>query len=112
MYPKISEERKMLLIDKLCSELNILRIKAELSQEELANIIGISRQTYSSIESGKRKMSWRTYFPLMMYFASNPRTNSFMKSLDIIPEEFEKIIVTNQGQTEEKEERYEIDTEE
>lgn len=112
MRPEISEERKMILIDKLCSELNILRIKAELSQEELANIIGISRQTYSSIESGKRKMSWRTYFPLMMYFASNPMTNSFMKSLDIIPEEFEKIIVTNQGQTEEKEERYEIDTEE
>ena len=77
MRPEISEERKMILIDKLCSELNILRIKAELSQEELANIIGISRQTYSSIESGKRKMSWRTYFPLMMYLdRKSTRLNS------------------------------------
>lgn len=111
MRMEISEERKMMLVAKLCSELNILRIKADLSQEELANIIGISRQTYSSIESGKRKMSWRTYFPLMMYFAINSKTNSFMKSLDAIPKEFEKIIVSNQGQTEEKEECHEIDTE-
>jgi len=110
MRPEISEERKMILIDKLCSELNILRIKAELSQEELAGILGISRQAYSSIESGKRKMSWRTYFPLMMYFASNPKTNSFVKSLDIIPEEFEEIMTTNQGKTDEEEEYHETTT--
>ena len=111
MLPEISEEKKMILIDKLCSEPNILRIKAELSHQELASIIGISRQTYSSIESGKRKMSWRTYFPLMMYFLSNPKTGSFMKSLDIIPEEFELNIAANQGKTDE-EENYEIDTRE
>lgn len=44
MRPEVSEEKKMILIDKLCSELNILRIKAELSQQELANIIGISKR--------------------------------------------------------------------
>ena len=44
------------LIDKLTDELPALRAKLGLSQDELSNIIGISRQTYSGIENKKRRM--------------------------------------------------------
>lgn len=40
-------------IEILREELPILRAKAKISQEELAQKIGVSRQTYSSIETGK-----------------------------------------------------------
>lgn len=42
------------LISILTEELPVLRTKVGLSQDELSNIIGISRQTYSSIETNKK----------------------------------------------------------
>lgn len=53
----LSEEEKYALIEKLTPELPLLRAKAEISQEEIANIIGTSRQTYGTIERKARKMS-------------------------------------------------------
>lgn len=43
------------VIALLRNELPVLRAKARVSQEDIANKIGISRQTYSSIETGKEK---------------------------------------------------------
>ncbi len=42
------------MTELLRSELPVLRAKARVSQGEIAEKIGISRQTYSSIETGKR----------------------------------------------------------
>ena len=50
----ISEKGKNALIEKLTPELPLLRTKAEISQEEIANIIGTSRQTYGAIERKAR----------------------------------------------------------
>lgn len=38
----------------LRNELSVLRAKARVSQGDLAKKIGISRQTYSALETGKR----------------------------------------------------------
>lgn len=40
------------IIELLRKELPVLRAKARISQEDIAETIGISRQTYSSIETG------------------------------------------------------------
>ncbi len=45
------------IVELLRKELPVLRAKARISQEDIAEKIGISRQTYSSIETGKREMS-------------------------------------------------------
>lgn len=45
------------LIDTLIDERPVLCAKLGISQDEISNIIGISRQTYSSIETKKRKIS-------------------------------------------------------
>ena len=50
-------------------ELPVLRAKARISQEDIASKIGISRQTYSSIETGKREMSWTTFLALIAFFS-------------------------------------------
>lgn len=52
---EIQEIDKDQLIGILTEELPVLRAKVRLSQDDLSNIIGISRQTYSSIETKKTK---------------------------------------------------------
>ena len=54
----ISKEEKEKLITTLTPELVVLRAKAGISQEELSDLIGVSRQTYSAIERGAKQMPW------------------------------------------------------
>ena len=53
----ISENEWLQLISRLVNELLILRTKLGMSRDELANLLGIFSQTYSSIETKSRKMS-------------------------------------------------------
>lgn len=46
VYDQIKKEE---LIRSLTDQLTVLRTKAEVSQEQLALVIGISRKTYSTI---------------------------------------------------------------
>ena len=62
----LDEADKEKLISALTPELTILRVKAEISQGELANLIGVSRQTYGAIERGARQMTWNTYLSLIL----------------------------------------------
>ena len=61
------EEIRQRLILRLRDELPVLRAKVRISQETLAKKIGISRQTYSSIETGKREATWTTFLALVAY---------------------------------------------
>ena len=71
------------LIENLRGELPVLRARVRLSQENVANKIGITRQTYSMIENGKKKMNWTVFMALIALFQSDERTN---KMLDNIPD--------------------------
>lgn len=53
---KISQNYKDTCIELLSENLASFRAKAGITQAELANLIGISRQTYNAIESGQRVM--------------------------------------------------------
>ncbi|HBL41364.1 MAG TPA: hypothetical protein DDY98_07305, partial [Ruminococcaceae bacterium] len=46
------------------------------------------RQTYSSIESGKRKMSWNTYLSLLLLFDYHATTHRLLRTLNLMPVEF------------------------
>jgi len=50
MSHELDESLKEHLIDVLTNELSMLRAKVGLSQQELANRMGVSRQTYGAIE--------------------------------------------------------------
>lgn len=73
-HADIQEIDKERLIDILTEELPVLRAKIGLSQDDLSGIIGISRQTYSSIETKERRMSWNTYLSLILVFENNEKT--------------------------------------
>lgn len=83
------------LIDKLIYELPMLRARLGMAQDEASDIIGVSRQTYSSIETRKRNMSWTTYMALLMVFYNNPATRSEVENAGLFPEELQQAVGIN-----------------
>ena len=86
----ITSKEKEQLISALAPELTLLRTKAEISQEELAALIGISRQTYGAIERGSRKMSWNTFLSLVLFYDCNQKTHQLLQTISGIPQEIMK----------------------
>lgn len=83
----LTEEEREIYINALKEELAVLRVKAGISQGELSNIIGVSRQTYSAIENGRKKMMWPTYLTLIYFFDSMSTTRDMLRSLPAYPRE-------------------------
>lgn len=50
------------------NDLRVKRAEAELSQQELANVVGVSRQTIYAIENSKYDPSLELAFKLARYF--------------------------------------------
>ena len=80
------------VIALLRNELPALRAKARVSQEDIANKIGISRQTYSSIETGKREMSWTTFLALIAFFQNTESTKQMLNSIEGLSQGLENIV--------------------
>ena len=71
------------LIEKLTDELPVLRARLRISQDELSRRIGISRQTYSLIETKKQKMTWVTFMAMIAFFDNNSRTKAALKDIGL-----------------------------
>lgn len=84
---KIDRSYKNICIELLTENLASLRAKAGITQEEISNLVGISRQTYYAIETGQRTMSWNTYLSLLLFFDTNNSTRSMLRTLNIYPKE-------------------------
>ena len=84
----ISDEERKKYISDFIPELPALRIKAGFSQEELANVIGVSRQTYGAIERGTQKLTWNTYLSLIFFFDYNSTTHDLLRSISGFPKDF------------------------
>ena len=84
----ISDDTKKECITALVSELKVLRAKANISQDDLAKILSISRQTYCQIENGNKDMSWNIYLSLIFFFESLEETSKLISLFGIYPEEF------------------------
>ena len=58
-----------------------------ISQEEMSAKIGMSRQTYNAIETGKKEMSWMTFLALVAVFQNNDETLRMLRMIDGIEDE-------------------------
>jgi DNA-binding XRE family transcriptional regulator len=83
---------KETLMEKLAVELPALRAKMGSSQAELAELIGVSRQTYSMIETQKKEMGWSVYMSLILVFSSNPKTASLLDFCGAFPKELRAVL--------------------
>lgn len=81
----LTQKEKNRLVSALTSELAVLRAKAGASQEDMAAILGVSRQTYGAIERKKRRMTWCTYLSLILFFEFAPETHDMLRGLDAFP---------------------------
>ncbi len=84
----LTDEDKELFIDALSENLPALRAKVGVSQGDLAQLIGVSRQTYCAVESKLRRMSWSTFLTLILFFDYNQSTHQMLRSINAFPEGF------------------------
>ncbi len=90
-----TEDKKAALIDILTEELPALRAQIAITQEDLCEIVGISRQTYSAIETKKRKMSWNVFLSLIMFFTHNDKTAPVIESIGAFSDELRELLNVN-----------------
>ena len=83
-------------IDSMAENMPVLRKKLRLSQENLADIIGVSRYTIMLIENKKRKMTWTMFLALLFVFERNEQTAILLETFEISCKELEDFIITVQ----------------
>lgn len=83
----LTAEEKAEFILRLAPHLSNLRAKIGISQTDLCHLIGISRQLYSAVETGKRDMSWETYLALLFFFDNNEIGHTYLRQKNIFPHE-------------------------
>ena len=88
----IQDAKKTLCIIQLTNDLPILRARLGLSQEEIAECVGMSRQTYNALENKTRNMSWSTCMALIAFFASNEPTKKMLMTNGYSLELFNELV--------------------
>jgi len=79
----------------MASNLSTLRAKANLSQDELADKLGFSRQTISAIEGKRRVMPWSTFSVIALFFSKDDEIKQLMSVMGILDDEVENILSIN-----------------
>lgn len=80
------------LMSMLRNELPVLRARLGISQAKLAEMIGVSRQTYNVIENGKREMTWPIFLSLVVFFQNNEQTAQMLKQMEEFDEKMKKVL--------------------
>ena len=83
---------KKQVTEQFRDELPVLRAKARVSQETIADKIGVSRQTYNAIETGKREITWTTFLALLAFFQNNEQTRRMIELFDGFEEKMSTIL--------------------
>ena len=89
-----SEINKDELTKKMSDNLLVLRNKLRLKQAELAEKVGISRQTLLEIEKGKRAMQWNTFVALLAVFRADGSTSDLLEYFGIYTPELGRYLVS------------------
>lgn len=91
MYKSISEQQKAEVINNMTKNLVALRTMLHLTQAQLAEMMGITRQSLVLYETGKRSMTWNTYLSLLFIFTQRQETNNLLSIMGIYPDELKEI---------------------
>ena len=83
----MDRSKKEKLVKNMAENLPVLRKKANLTQEKLASLTGVSRSTIITIEN-KKKMSWSMLLCLILVFSQFRETEPLLRVFEIYTEEF------------------------
>ena len=88
----MEDEFKQIYLDRMIENLHVLRAKLGVTQSELAEMAGISKQTILSLEKRQRGMTWNMFLALLYVFTANESTLPIVDSFKIRDEELNKKI--------------------
>lgn len=77
--------------DALAQELPVFRAQIGITQEELCQTIGITRQTYSLIETLKKPMSQNVFLSLVLLFHYNENTRDMLERTGAFTNSLKKV---------------------
>ena len=100
MLVKLSSKRREALMKNMCDNLAVFRTKLNVSQEDLADRLGITRQSISAFESGQRKLTWSVFLALVLIFFKNQETKRLLVALEIYTKELDEFLnIDNNGKS-------------
>ena len=70
-------------INAMIDNLPVLRAKLDLSQEELGEKIGVTRQQIVNYENRRRPLTWTAFLALAFVFCENPESRKMLRMLNI-----------------------------
>ena len=76
----------------MVENLPALRKVLGVSQEGLANILGITSSTIAVVENRKRKLSWDMFLALLLIFTKNKSTDKLLSAMGIYTDELDDFI--------------------
>lgn len=82
------ENQQREFIHKMTSNLPVLRASVGLTQRNLSEKIGLSRQTVAAYETEKRDMTWSAYLALVCVFTQYESANKLMRHLGVFDPAF------------------------
>jgi len=88
----MNNAQKAKLIDNMVTNLPALRRVLGVSQEGLAEMVGLNRSTIAAIENRKRRLSWDTFLALLLIFIKSPATDKLLNAMEIYTDEFNVFI--------------------
>ena len=88
----MDDSKKNQLISNMVENLPVLRKKLDVSQAELAEMIGVSRSTLTALENKKRPMTWNVFLSLILIFTKNKETDALLNVLEIYTDDLNEFI--------------------
>lgn len=80
----LGKEERQRLSKNLAKNLKSYRSVCGWSQERLADIIGVTRQTVLAVENGKRDMTWTMFMAFLLLFLNNEKTRDELLNSGIL----------------------------
>ncbi len=88
----LGKEERQKLAGSLAKNLKGYRCACGWSQEKLADIIGVTRQTILAVENGKRDMTWTMFMAFLLLFLNNERTRNDLVNSGVITAQLEEFL--------------------
>jgi len=86
------EKEKEKIVKEFVDLLPMLRARLGITQQELGERVGATRQTIMFVENKRRQLTWSMFLSLAFLFVMDSRTRPFLMASGIISEDLSRIL--------------------